>query len=67
LQGELHQKSQDERDIDEFIRRIRQYAEVEELDRTMALDLIHHVEVGAKDMEVREIAIHYKFLGKFED
>jgi len=63
LRVELEQQSQDESDIDEFIRRIKKFVDIEELDRAMALELIDHIEVGAKDVEEREIRIYYKLLG----
>jgi len=58
-------QSQDEKDIDEFIRRIRKYVDIEELDRAMTLELIDHIKVGARDVEEREIRIYYKLLGSF--
>lgn len=61
----LDRQCQDENDINEFIRRIKKYAEIEELDRAMALELIDRVYIGARDAEVREINIHYKLLGSF--
>jgi hypothetical protein len=63
LKSVLEQQNQDENDVNEFIRRIKQYASVEELDRAMALELIDHIKVGARDVEEREIHIHYKLLG----
>jgi len=65
LQNELELQSQDEKDIDEFIRRIRKYVDIEELDRAMTLELIDHIKVGARNVEEREIHIHYKLLGSF--
>ena len=63
LRSELAVQSQDENDVDEFIRRIRKYVDIEELDRATALELIDHIKVGARDVEEREIHIHYKLLG----
>lgn len=65
LKISLEQKSQDERDVDEFIRRIKRYSEVEELDRAMAIELIERIMIGDRDVEEREIHIYYKLLGNF--
>jgi tellurite resistance protein len=63
LRSELAVQSQDENDVNEFIRRIRKYVDIEELDRATAIELIDHIKVGARDVEEREIHIHYKLLG----
>ncbi len=52
-------------DVDEFIRRVKQYASLTELDRTTAMGLIEYITVGRvpKDKSTpREIHIYYKFL-----
>jgi DNA invertase Pin-like site-specific DNA recombinase len=63
LRHELEQQSQDESDIDEFIRRIKKFVDIEELDRATALELIDHVKIGKANVEEREIRIYYKLLG----
>jgi DNA invertase Pin-like site-specific DNA recombinase len=63
LRHELEQQSQDENDIDEFIRRIKKFVNIEELDRATALELIERVDIGARDVEEREVRIYYKLLG----
>jgi ATP-dependent Lon protease len=65
LRCELDKQSQDENDVDEFIRRIKKYADIEELDRATALELIDHIDIGARDVEERYIGIFYKLLGDF--
>lgn len=60
--------TQDERDVEEFIRRLKKYADVEELTREMALELIEFITIdenkksGVK--QPREIHIYYKLLDK---
>jgi hypothetical protein len=61
----LEQQYQGEHDVDEFIRRIKQYATVDVLDRTMVLELIDNITIGTRDAEEREIHIYYKLLGEF--
>jgi len=56
-------RNKDESDIDEFIRRIKQYASAEVLDRAMALGLIDRITIDTRDVDVREIWIHYKLIG----
>lgn len=60
--------NKDESNIEEFIRQIKKYTAVEELDRAMCLQLIDYITIGARvpNDEVREIHIYYKLLGKFE-
>ena len=60
-------KTTAEADVEEFIRRIRKYSELEELDRMTAMDIIEYITVGRvpKDRETpREINIYYKLLDK---
>jgi len=63
LRHELEKLNQDESDIDEFIRRIKKYADIEELDRATVLELIEKIDIGARDVEKRYIGISYKLLG----
>lgn len=58
---------QDERDIDEYIRRMKSYAGATELTREMALDLIEYIKVDAHPGHrnlPRTIHIYYKLLDK---
>ena len=65
LKAKAETASQATADVDEFIRRIKQYASLTELDRTTAMDLIEYITVGRvpkNKATPREIHIHYKFL-----
>ena len=74
LQSELDEirtrqeiENQDERDVEEFIRRLKKYAGVEMLTREMALELIEYVTVDKcvpHSNAPRTIHIYYKFLDK---
>ena len=59
---------QDEKDIEEFIRRLKKYAGVSEITRQMCLDLIEYVTVDDINKDdksrPREIHIYYKLLDK---
>ena len=54
-------------DVDEFIRRLKKYVDMTELDRTAAMELIEYITVGCvpKDKKTpREIHIYYKLIDK---
>ena len=57
---------QDEADVDEYIRRLKSYAEAKELTREMCLDLIEYFTVDAYQgrKAVRDIHIYYKLIDK---
>lgn len=60
-------ENQDERDVEEFIRRLKKYAGVKTLTREMALELIEYVTVDKcvpHSNAPRTIHIYYKFLDK---
>lgn len=65
LETKLNAVKQDENDIDEFIKRLKKYTDVQELTREMCLELIEYITVDeyAKDRP-REIHIYYKLLEK---
>ena len=70
-QDELRKRSeatrQDERDVDEYIRRMKSYAGAEVLTREMALTLIEYVKVDAhpgKHKAPRTIEVFYKLIDK---
>ncbi len=65
LEAKLNAVKQDENDVDEFIRRLKKYTDVQELTREMCLELIEYITVDeyAKDRP-REIHIYYKLLEK---
>lgn len=59
--------NQDERDVDEFIRRLKKYAGFEVLNREMLLELVEYItveDVPENRNEPRKIHIYYKFLDK---
>ena len=66
LTATLEQDSKARDDIEEFICRLKQYADAPELTREMCVDLIEYVVIGdrPKDKSTpRRIQIYYKFLG----
>lgn len=65
LETKLNAVKQDESDVDEFIKRLKKYTDVQELTREMCLELIEYITVDeyAKDRP-REIHIYYKLLEK---
>ena len=65
LEARAETATQATADVDEFIRRVKQYASLTELDRTTAMDLIEYITVGRVPIDKstpREIHIYYKFL-----
>lgn len=65
LEAKLNAVKQDENDVDEFIKRLKKYTDVQELTREMCLELIEYITVDeyAKDRP-RVIHIYYKLLEK---
>ena len=65
LEAKLSAVSQDEKDTEEFIRRLKKYTDVQELTREIALELIEYITVDeyAADRP-RDIHIYYKLLDK---
>ncbi|MGN0596528.1 MAG: DUF4368 domain-containing protein, partial [Ruminiclostridium sp.] len=58
---------QDEQDIEEFIRRLKKYTDVQELTREMCLELIEYITVDEfvrYSSAPRKIHIYYKLLDK---
>lgn len=67
LEGKLSETAKNETDVDEFIRRIKQYIDVRELTREMCIELIEEITIGAEPDDktgMREIHIYYKLLGE---
>ncbi len=63
----LEAQTQDERDVDEFIRRLKKYAGFEALTREMLLELVEYItieEAPKNRNEPRKIHVYYKFLDK---
>lgn len=65
LEEKLSAVQKDEHDVEEFIRRLKKYTDVQELTREIALELIEYITVDeyAADRP-RDIHIYYKFLEK---
>ena len=54
-----------EKDVEEFIKRLKKYTDVSELTREMCLELIEYITVDAYSADrPREINIYYKLLDK---
>ena len=70
LSGELEAYQQETDDVQQWMSLIREYAKLEELDRPTLLRLIRRIEVGERKKEdgreVRDIRIHYNFVGYIE-
>lgn len=65
LEERLSAEKQDREAVEEFIRRLKKYVDVQTLTRELGLELIEYVTVGAyTPNEPREINIYYKFLDK---
>lgn len=65
LEAKLSAVKQDERDVEEFIRRLKKYTNVQELTREMALELIEYITVDEYNADrPRDIHIYYKLLEK---
>ena len=65
ISRKLSAAKQDKQDVEEYIRRLKKYADVSELTREMALELIEYITVDeyAEDRP-RDIHIYYKLLDK---
>lgn len=65
LEAKLNAVKQDKSDVEEFIRRLKKYTDVQELTREMCLELIEYITIDeyAKDRP-RDIHIYYKLLEK---
>lgn len=65
LTAMLEQDSKAKDDVEEFIRRLKQYADAPELTREMSVDLIEYIVIGDRPTDKsipRNIQIYYKFL-----
>ena len=65
LTDTLEQDSKAKNDIEEFISRLKQYADAPELTREMCVDLIEYIVIGDRPTDKsipRNIQIYYKFL-----
>ena len=70
LSGELEAYQQETDDVQQWMKLIREYAKLEELDRPTLLRLIKRIDIGERKVEdgceVRDIRIHYNFVGYIE-
>lgn len=65
LEAKLSAVKQDEDDVEEFIRRLKKYTDVQELTREMCLELIEYITVDEYSADrPRDIHIYYKLLDK---
>ena len=70
LSGELEAYQQETDDVQQWMKLIQEYAKLEELDRPTLLRLIKRIDIGERKSEdgreVRDIKIHYNFVGYIE-
>ncbi|MCI8878878.1 MAG: DUF4368 domain-containing protein [Oscillospiraceae bacterium] len=70
LSGELEAYQQETDDVQQWMKLIGEYAKLEELDRPTLLRLIKRIGIGERKVEdgreVRDIRIHYNFVGYIE-
>ena len=70
LSGELEAYQQETDDVQQWMKLIRECAKLEELDRPTLLRLIKRIDIGERKVEdgreVRDIRIHYNFVGYIE-
>ena len=65
LEDRLSAEKQDMEDVEEFIRRLKKYIDIQELTRELCLELIEYVTVDEYSADrPRVINIYYKFLDK---
>ncbi len=65
LEAKLSAVKQDKDDVEEFIRRLKKYTDVQELTREMSLELIEYVTIDEYSADrPRDIHIYYKLLDK---
>ena len=65
LEARLSQMSKNEADVEEFISRLKNYVDVQELTREMCLELIEYITIDAyQEEKPREIQIYYKFINE---
>ena len=70
LSGELETHRQETDDVQQWMELIQEYSRLEELDRPTLLRLIKRIDIGERKVEdgreVRDIKIHYNFVGYIE-
>ena len=70
LSGELEAYQQETDDVQQWMSLIRECAKLEELDRPTLLRLVQRIDIGERKVEdgreIRDIRIHYNFVGYIE-
>ena len=70
LSGELDAYQRETDDVQQWVELIQEYSRLEELDRPTLLRLIKQIDIGERKVEdgreVRDIRIHYNFVGYIE-
>lgn len=68
LKKRLSNTVKDERDIEQYLKSIRKYVAIEQLDRELLLELIHYIEIGERQeldgQKFRDVVIHYNLVDK---
>ncbi len=66
LEKKVADTAREENDVDEFIRRLKRYTDVDELTREMCLELIEYITIdkcpGRFVKDPREVHIYYKLI-----
>jgi antitoxin component HigA of HigAB toxin-antitoxin module len=63
LSASIDKHSKTERDVDTFIGLMKKHADITDLDRATAVELIDHITVSASATTPREIVIYYNLIG----
>ena len=66
LSASIQQQSQTENDVETFIALMKKHANISELDRATAVELIDHITISASKVKPREIVIYYNLIGNVE-
>jgi hypothetical protein len=64
LSTNIERQKQANNDVELFIKLIKQYIDITELDRETVTALIERIEISSKTTKPREITIYYNFIGK---
>ena len=63
IEERLSERSKDDEDAEEYVRKLKRYGAAESLTREMCMELIDYITVGEKnETGEREVHIYYKFL-----
>lgn len=66
LSDSIERQSQTENDVETFITLLKKYADISELDRATAVELIDHITISAMTVKPREVEIYYNRIGNVE-